>query len=74
MIPNLPPKSVVVLDNATFHKGKEMINALECLGHSVLYPPPYSPDLNPIEKKWDQAKLRRRKLQRPIEILFEEFV
>jgi transposase len=61
-----------VLDNATFHKGVEMINALESLGHTVLYLPPYSPDLNPIEKKWAQAKSRRRKLQCPIEKLFQE--
>ena len=72
LIPKLPPTSVVVLDNATFHKGLEMINALEDLGHTVLYLPPYSPDLNPIEKKWAQAKSRRRKLQCPVETLFLE--
>ncbi len=72
MIPKLPPKSVVLLDNATFHKGEEMINALESLGHTILYLPPYSPDLNPIEKKWAQAKSRRRKLQCPVDTLFEK--
>lgn len=72
LIPKLPHESVVVLDNATFHKGVEMINALEFLGHTVLYLPPYSPDLNPIEKKWAQAKSRRRKLQCHIEELFQE--
>ena len=72
LIPKLPPESVVVLDNATFHKGKEMINALESLGHSVLYLPPYSPDLNPIEQKWAQAKSRRRKFQCSVENLFVE--
>lgn len=40
LIPKLPPTSVVVLDNATFHKGLEMINALENLGHTLLYLPP----------------------------------
>jgi hypothetical protein len=72
LIPKLPPRSVVVLDNATFHKGREMINTLEFFGHTVLYLPPYSPDLNPIEKKWSQAKSRRRKLQCPIHTLFED--
>jgi transposase len=72
LIPKLPPKSIVVLDNATFHKGLEMINALEARGHTVLYLPPYSPDLNPIEKKWAQAKSHRRKLQCSVEMLFEE--
>lgn len=72
LIPKLPSKSVVVLDNATFHKGKEMVNALESLGHTILYLPPYSPDLNPIEQKWAQAKSRRRKLQCSVEYLFEQ--
>jgi transposase len=70
LLPKLPPKSVIILDNATFHKGKEMIKALESEGHNVLYLPPYSPDLNPIEKKWAQAKAHRRKLQVSIEHLF----
>lgn len=72
LISKLPPKSVIVLDNATFHKGQEMINALESLGHTLLYLPPYSPDLNPIEKKWAQAKSHRRKLQCPVELLFQQ--
>jgi transposase len=45
---------------------------LESFGHTVLYLPPYSPDLNPIEQKWAQAKARRRKLQCPVDALFEE--
>jgi len=72
LMPKLPHKSIIILDNATFHKGEEMINALESVGHTILYLPPYSPDLNPIEKKWAQAKSRRRKLQCPVETLFEE--
>jgi transposase len=55
LIPKLPPQSVVVMDNATFHQGQTMKNALEDAGHSLLYLPPYSPDLNPIEHKWAQA-------------------
>jgi transposase len=70
LIPKLPPQSVVVMDNATFHQGQTMKNALEDAGHSLLYLPPYSPDLNPIEHKWAQAKALRRKLQCPIEVLF----
>lgn len=52
LLPKLPPKSVVVLDNASFHKGVDMLKALEDAGQSLLYLPPYSPDLSPpIEKK-----------------------
>lgn len=71
LLPKLPPKSVVVLDNATFHKGAEMKKRLEEEGHIVLFLPPYSPDLNPIEKKWSQAKAIRRRVGGTIESLFK---
>jgi hypothetical protein len=50
LLPKLPPQSVIVMDNDTFHKGKDMVSALEEAGHTLLYLPPYAPDLNPIEK------------------------
>lgn len=61
LIPKLPEQSVVVMDNASFHKQPEMQNALAAAGHTLLYLPPYSPDLNPIEHKWAQIKALRRK-------------
>ena len=61
LIPKLPPKSVVIMDNAAFHKSKAMKKSLENAGHTLEYLPPYSPDLNPIEHKWAQAKAYRRK-------------
>lgn len=61
LIPKLPEESIVVMDNAAFHKRSDMVEALEKEGHIVLYLPPYSPDLNPIEPKWAHCKhLRRR--------------
>lgn len=72
LIPKLLPKSVVIMDNASFHKGTSMQNALEDAGHTLLYLPPYSPDLNPIEKKWSQAKAIRRRVGGSIEALFKE--
>jgi transposase len=72
LIPKLPEKSVVVMDNATFHKGADMVKALENAGHTLLYLPPYSPDLNPIEKKWAQVKALRRKIGGTIEGLFKD--
>ncbi len=71
LIPKLPPRSVVILDNATFHKGSLMKKAIEDAGHTLLYLPPYSPDLNPIEKKWSQAKAIRRRVGGSIEGLFK---
>lgn len=70
LIPKLPKKSVVVMDNATFHKGAEMREALKKTGHTLLYLPPYSPDLNPIENKWAQAKAYKRKCQSPLKKIF----
>lgn len=74
LIPKLPPQSIVIMDNATFHKGKDMIKALEIEEHTLLYLPPYSPDLNPIEKKWAQAKSIRRKNQCSIEEMFNQLM
>jgi hypothetical protein len=70
LIPKLPPQSIIVMDNATFHKGSDMRNAIENAGHILLYLPPYSPDLNPIEKKWGQAKALRRRIGGTISDLF----
>jgi transposase len=58
---SLPDNAVVVMDNAAFHKRSDSIDLIEKHGHTLLFLPPYSPDLNPIEKKWAQAKRIRRK-------------
>lgn len=71
LIPKLPPKSVIIMDNATFHKGADMKRALKEAGHTLLYLPTYSPDLNPIEKKWAQAKSLRRNTKCDIYSLFK---
>ena len=61
LLTSLPSNSVIVLDNATFHQRHNALEAIERAGHIVEFLPPYSPDLNPIEKKWAQAKSIRRK-------------
>jgi transposase len=73
LIDELPPHSVLVLDNATFHKRKDATEALLEAGHSVLFLPPYSPDLNPIEHIWAQLKAIRRKKRCDVDTLFREF-
>ncbi len=62
-----------MLDNATFHKRKDATEALLEAGHSVLFLPPYSPDLNPIEHIWAQLKAIRRKKRCDVDTLFREF-
>ncbi|MDR2927316.1 MAG: transposase [Cytophagaceae bacterium] len=59
-MPALPSKYVAVMDNASFHKRTDTLNAIRTQGHDVLFLHPYSPDLNPIEKKWAQAKSIRK--------------
>ena len=62
LIPKLPHQAVVVMDNAAFHKRQDTQQAIRQAGHTLEYLPTYSPELNPIERKWAQAKALRRKL------------
>lgn len=71
LIPKLPDKAVIVMDNATFHKRQDTQFAILKAGHTLEYLPPYSPDLNPIEQKWAQAKAIRRRTDCSIEELFQ---
>lgn len=55
-IPELKPGDVLILDNASFHKSKTTMEIIQSAGYEVLFLPPYSPDLNPIEKFWANFK------------------
>jgi transposase len=59
---NLPKDSYLIIDNASFHKGEEIENLIKESNIKLIYLPTYSPDLNPIEKKWAQVKYYYRKL------------
>lgn len=54
--------SVIVLDNATFHKKTILPGLAKKCNCDVLFLPPYSPDLNPIEKKWAWLKRKLREI------------
>ena len=61
LLPVLKPGQTVILDNATFHKSekiRELITSAKC---ELEYLPPYSPDLNEIERYWFPIKNRVRK-------------
>ncbi len=62
LLPNLPKNSYLIMDNAAFHKGEEIENLIKLANINLIYLPTYSPDLNPIEKKWAQVKSCYRKL------------
>ncbi len=74
LLPNLPNRSIIVLDNARFHKRKDIQIAITDKHHTVLFLPTYSPDLNPIEKKWANVKAIRRKKRLPIDQLYERHI
>jgi transposase len=61
LLPALEPGQVVVMDNATFHKGGHIEQLIQDAGCQLLYLPPYSPDLNKIEQCWAWLKSRIRK-------------
>ena len=60
LCPELRPGDVVVMDNLSSHKVKGVRERTEAAGAELLYLPPYSPDLNPIEKAWSKLKLLLR--------------
>ena len=62
LIPALRPGQVVVMDNLSSHKTAGIREAIEAVGCRVLYLPPYSPDLNPIENAFSKIKSRLRTL------------
>lgn len=69
LLPKLPDKCVVVMDNASIHKRQDIQDAITNKKHILKYMPAYSPDLNPIEKKWAQAKaIRREKKCTPFDL------
>jgi transposase len=56
LIKELKAGQVVMMDNADFHKSKKTKELIESVGCRLIFVPPYSPDLNPIEKFWDNMK------------------
>ena len=50
LIKELKPGQVVIMDNASFHKSEKTRALIESVKCSIIFLPPYSPDLNPIEK------------------------
>lgn len=56
LCPALKPGDVVVMDNLSAHKVDGVRQQIEAAGAELLYLPPYSPDLNPIEKAWAKLK------------------
>ena len=72
LAPTLEPGRVVVMDNLSAHKGGRVREIVERAGCELIYLPPYSPDLNPIERAFSKVKgLLRRAEARTREALIE---
>ena len=61
MAPSLRAGQVVVMDNLSAHKGGRVREIVESAGCELVYLPPYSPDLNPIEEAFSKVKGLMRK-------------
>lgn len=72
LVPTLRPGDIVVMDNLGSHKGAGVRQAIEAAGATLLYLPPYSPDLNPIEKAFSKLKaLLRKAAERSVDALWD---
>jgi transposase len=72
LLPTLKPGQVVVMDNLSAHKGSKIRELIEGSDCELLFLPPYSPDLNPIEEAFAKVKaLLRRAGSRTRETLVE---
>ena len=62
LLPILALGSVIILDNASFHRKKILKELAEKTGHTIVFLPPYSPDYNLIEKYWAWLKAHLKKI------------
>ena len=62
LLPSLDKDTVIVMDNASFHSKTRLPSAAQNFGCRVVFLPPYSPELNPIEKFWAWLKATLRRI------------
>ena len=73
LCPTLHPGDIVIADNLRSHKVAGVKAAVEAVGAHLRYLPPYSPDLNPIEKLFAKLKaLLRKAAMRTVDVLWNE--
>jgi transposase len=73
LCPTLHPGDIVIADNLRSHKVAGVRDAIEVAGATLRYLPPYSPDLNPIEKLFSKLKtLLRKAAKRSVDALWNE--
>jgi len=71
LVPTLRPGDIVIMDNLGSHKSDGVRKSIEAAGAQLRFLPPYSPDLNPIEKAFSKFKaLLRKAAERTVEALW----
>jgi len=63
VVPELRPGDLVVMDNLSAHKRASVRAMIAAAGAELVFLPPYSPDLNPIEKAWSKLKQKLRAVE-----------
>ena len=63
LLQKLGSAKYVVMDNVSFHKNTNIISLIENSGAKVVFLPPYSPDLSPIEKMWSKMKASMKRFK-----------
>ena len=71
LLPTLNTLSVIIMDNARFHRMGKLELLCEEFGHKLLPLPPYSPEYNPIEKTWAHIKKHLKKILPSCNTFFE---
>lgn len=73
LLKDIAPGDIVILDNLSSHKSEAVREAIEATGAELLFLPPYSPDLNPIEQVFAKIKhLLRKAAKRTMDAVWEE--
>lgn len=72
LAPTLQPGDIVIMDNLSSHKRVGVRDAIEAAGATLMFLPPYSPDLNPIEQAFAKFKwLLKSAAQRTVDALWK---
>lgn len=72
LAPTLKPGDIVIMDNLSSHKVTGVREAIEAVGASLMFLPPYSPDFNPIEQVFSKLKaLLRKASERTVSALWD---
>ena len=72
LIPNVTPGKIIIMDNIPFHKTPAVKQAILRAKLKLIFLPPYSPDLSPIESMWSKVKnILKQKAARTIGVFHQ---